>query len=196
MADDRELWERICRGDAAAFDAFYKESAPRLQRFLKQIVGNSQAAEDVTHETFLQIWRRPNGFRPEAGSLRGYLFGIARKRASEWWRQRHPEIDSALPERSADAAESVEQEASSSSVEVRSMVGDALSRLDTEQRALLWLREVEGQSYAELAEILEVPVGTVRSRLFAAREELRRIWHSRREVGEKSNRDQKEGVRR
>jgi RNA polymerase sigma-70 factor, ECF subfamily len=57
-------------------------------------------------------------------------------------------------------------------------MGDALARLPKEQRALLWLREVEGQSYAELAVILEIPIGTVRSRLFAAREALRKIWRS------------------
>jgi RNA polymerase sigma-70 factor (ECF subfamily) len=57
-------------------------------------------------------------------------------------------------------------------------MSDALDRLPEEQRLLLWLREVEGQSYAELAEILSIPVGTVRSRLFAAREALRRIWKS------------------
>jgi RNA polymerase sigma factor (sigma-70 family) len=61
-----------------------------------------------------------------------------------------------------------------------SMIADAFDRLSSEQRTLLWLREVEGQSYAELATILEVPVGTVRSRLFAAREALRNVWHSER----------------
>jgi RNA polymerase sigma-70 factor, ECF subfamily len=52
---------------------------------------------------------------------------------------------------------------------------DVLARLEPDARSLLWLREVEGYSYAELAEILDVPVGTVKSRLFTAREELRRI---------------------
>ena len=67
--------------------------------------------------------------------------------------------------------------------EISSLIGDAFKRLDTEQRTLLWLREVEGQSYAELAKILEIPVGTVRSRLFAAREALRTIWLSERNQG-------------
>ena len=62
--------------------------------------------------------------------------------------------------------------------ETLNTVSDAFARLRPEQQSLLWLREVEGQSYAELAEILDIPVGTVRSRLFAAREELRKIWHS------------------
>ena len=169
MADDGELLEQIRRGDTAAFDLFYSENAPRLLRFLRQLIGTPQAAEDVTHETFLQLWRRPNGFRPESGSLRAYLFGIARKRAAEWWRQRKPEEDA--------SSDDLDVASSSHCTEANTVVGDAFSRLDREQRALLWLREVEGQSYAELAKILEIPIGTVRSRLFAAREELRRIWH-------------------
>lgn len=56
------------------------------------------------------------------------------------------------------------------------LLADALDKVDPEKRALLWLREVEGYSYQELAEMLAIPVGTVRSRLFAAREQLRRVW--------------------
>lgn len=169
MADDHELWERICSRDANAFEAFYRDNAVRLCAYLRQIVGNAQTAEDVMQETFTQIWRTPNGFRPELGSLRGYLFGIGRKRAAEWWRRR-----ARVPEeqREKGVDESAEGTASFSAI------GDAFARLAEEQRSLLWLREVEGQSYAELAEILQIPVGTVKSRLFAAREELRRIWHS------------------
>lgn len=165
MTDDRQLWERICRGDSCAFDGFYREIAPRLRGFLKQLLGNAQVAEDVAQETFLQLWRRPNGFHPENGSLRAYLFGIGRKRAAEWWRQQKP------------VADEQEAEQKGRQQETMSLVGDAFSRLGTEERALLWLREVEGQSYAELAEILEIPLGTVKSRLFTAREDLRRIWH-------------------
>lgn len=165
MADDRELWERICRGDTRTFDGFYQENASRLNGFLRQLLGNMQAAEDVAQETFLQLWRRPNGFHPENGSLRAYLFGIGRKRAAEWWRQHKP------------IADEQETEKRECKTETSSLVNDAFSRLGTDERTLLWLREVEGQSYAELAEILEIPVGTVKSRLFTAREELRRIWH-------------------
>lgn len=164
MADDREIWERISEGDADSFDAFYRENAPRLQVFLRQVIGNPQAAEDVVQETFAQIWTRPNGFLPGQGTLRAYVYGIARKRAADWWRKQ-----SLLDRVSGD-------EASGCQTEIVSLVGDAFRRLGEEQRMLLWLREVEGYSYAELAAILEIPVGTVRSRLFAAREALRRIW--------------------
>lgn len=168
MADDHELWERICSRDANAFEAFYRDNAGRLCAYLRQIVGNTHVAEDVMQETFTQIWRSPNGFRPEHGSLRGCLFGIGRKRAAEWWRKR-----ARAPEEQAERRGEGSAEGTAGFL----AIGDVFARLAEEQRSLLWLREVEGQSYAELAEILQIPVGTVKSRLFAAREELRSIWH-------------------
>lgn len=174
MADDREIWARICEGNARAFDAFYRDAFPRLRGFLRRLLGDDSATEDVAQEAFIQLWRRPNGFDPERGSLRAYLFGIGRKRAADWWRKRRPEDGSPLPETPQGGL----------AMDASSAIGDAFARLAADQRSLLWLREVEGQSYDELAEILEIPVGTVRSRLFAAREELRRIWRSERTQNE------------
>ena len=62
--------------------------------------------------------------------------------------------------------------------ETRSILADALNRLTADERSIIWLREIEGRSYAELAAILDIPLGTVRSRLFAARQSLRGIWQS------------------
>ncbi len=117
-------------------------------------------------DTLLQLWRKANGFHPENGSLRNYVFGIGRKRAAEWWRRFRPAADRAT------------ESSQVATMETSSMVVDALSHPSEDQRSLLWLREVEGLSYAELAHILEIPVGTVRSRLFFAREALRMVWHS------------------
>ena len=167
MADDRDLWERIRSRDEGAFETFYRGNAARLCGYLRQIVGNSQAAEDLTQEIFAQMWRSPNGFQPERGSLRSYVFGVGRKQASEWWRKQQRDLR---------ARGEQQEESATPPASMASAVGDAFARLPEEQRSLLWLREVEGQSYAELAEILDVRVGTVKSRLFAAREALRRIW--------------------
>ena len=164
--DERELWERIRNGDAGVFEAFYRETAPRLRGFLRQLTGDVSVAEDLTQETFAQMWMRPNGFEPERGSLRAYLYGIGRKRAQGWWRKKGTAMAAQMRETEPTDAERLP------------LIADALERLPEEQRALLWLREVEGQSYAELAAILEIPIGTVRSRLFAAREGLRRVWQS------------------
>ena len=164
LAHDREVWERICQGDARAFEALYRMHGPRLEVFLRRVLGSWQAAEDVMQETFAGIWQRPNGFEPERGTLRAYLFGAARKRASEWWRKHGV------------TREFVVNETVKCDSERASLLADAVSRLSEDGRTLIWLREVEGYSYDELAQILDVPVGTVASRLFAAREELRGVW--------------------
>jgi RNA polymerase sigma-70 factor (ECF subfamily) len=95
------------------------------------------------------------------------LFGAARKRAADWWRKQ-----------GAASNREIVNEPAGPPAEISSLISDAFARLPEEQQTLIWLREVEGQSYAELAVILEIPVGTVRSRLFAAREALRSIWNA------------------
>lgn len=167
MLDDRELGKKISAGDAQAFDGWYRETAPRLRIFLHHLLSSPQAAEDVMQDTYTHIWRRPQGFDSDRGTLRSWLYGVARKQAVEYWRKRKStdpllETEGAVPGRA----------------ESSTLMGNLLGQLPDDQRALLWLREVEGQSYAELATILNVPIGTVRSRLFAAREALRAVWHS------------------
>lgn len=156
-------WTWLHAGDRGAFERFYQEHATALEKFLRSSLNDPKAAEDITQEAFLQLWKRPNGFDPKRGSPRAYLFGIAAKRAAEWWRKRPSEIahQPARPARQDN---------------LPLLLEDALEKVDAEKRTLLWLREVEGYSYEELAEMLEIPVGTVRSRLFAAREQLRRVW--------------------
>lgn len=146
-ADGRELWERISRGGTGALDSFYRCSAPRLMGFLFQMTRSRQAAQDIVQESFLQLWRRPNGYQPEKRSLRSYLFGIGRKRTAERRRKNTP------------GAEAKAEQGTTAAREPSSLMTDALSRLDAEQRAVLWLRDAEGQSYAELAEVPEIPMG-------------------------------------
>ncbi len=153
--------------DPEAFDAVYRENAPRLRAFLRQIVGSVQTADDLTQDIFTQLWRKPDAFDPARGSVRAYLFGIGKHRAAEWWRRSRPESPLA------------DDRCTACSLERGSVIADALNHLPEDQRTLLWLREVEGQSYAELAAILDIPVGTVRSRLFMARGALRAVWLSK-----------------
>ena len=165
---ERELWERLRRGDAEAFADFYRQHAAHLQAFLRHYLGDAKAAEDIEQEAFLQLWQNPNGFNPAAATLKTYLFGIAAKRAADWWRHR------AREKREAPSSQAGAQ------TEVATLMEDALARLEPEPRSLLWLREAEGYSCAELAAMLGIPLGTVKSRLFAARERLRRIWRGER----------------
>jgi RNA polymerase sigma-70 factor (ECF subfamily) len=153
--------------DSAAFDALYREHAPRLCAFLHQATQSSQAAEDLTQDIFTRLWSHPSAYDPTLSSFRTYLFGIARHRASEWWRQRRSHEP--MPE-------DHNHPQSGSNPEHNTLAADVLARLPEDQRLLLWLREIEGRSYSELAIILNIPIGTVRSRLFAARQAFQHIW--------------------
>jgi RNA polymerase sigma-70 factor, ECF subfamily len=163
MADDQDLWARLGRGDAVAFESFYRDHSRRLRAFVHIYLGNAPAVEDIVQESFVQIWRHPNSFNPARSTLKAYLFGIARKRAADWWRHREISVTSSA-EPQLDRTESPV------------LIRDAVAHLEPELRSVLWLREVDGYSYEELAQILAVPLGTVKSRLYTAREELRKIW--------------------
>jgi RNA polymerase sigma-70 factor (ECF subfamily) len=164
--DDHESWVSLRAGNPEAFERFYREYAARLLSFLRRCLGDSKAAEDVAQEAFLQLWQRPNGFNPTRGTLKAYLFGIGARRAADWWRHRPAQSSPSQPERPLRQGEPPV------------LMASALEKVGADARSLLWLREVEGYSYQELAEMLEIPLGTVKSRLFAAREQLRRIWKS------------------
>lgn len=180
MADDQALWRGICAGNASAFDELFREAAQRLRRFVRLYAGGQGEAEDIVQETFLQLWKRPNGYDPERGTLRQYLYGIARKRVA----QKRRESAQIAIERDFERLDETRLRAGTREIGDLSLVmREALMNLDSNDRALLWLREIEGYSYAELAEILQVPLGTVKSRLFGARENLRQIWNCKPSIG-------------
>jgi RNA polymerase sigma-70 factor, ECF subfamily len=156
MAEEQRLPERT------DFDRLYQEQGSRIRQFLRLSVRNSSVADDLMQETFLQIWRHPAAGDPKRGGATAYLLGIARKKAADWWRRNK-------------SVRVAEAEPLGSKLDTFT-IWDALNHLPEELRTLLWLREIEGYSYEELAGICNIPVGTVRSRLHTAREQLRTIW--------------------
>src|SRR3974377_2425710 len=163
--EDPGLWQRIVEGDQEGFETLFRRYSMPLARFVRFYVPLPSIAEDMVQETFLELWKHPNGFDPQRGSLKQYMFGIARRRAALWNRKRIPlvEFDGNSCSGNGHADQALE-------------LNDALEHLSVEHQVLLWLREVEGYSYSEIAEILEVPLGTIKSGVFYAREELRFVW--------------------
>jgi RNA polymerase sigma-70 factor (ECF subfamily) len=145
------------------FARLYEGQGSRLRSFFRFSVGNSEVADDLTQETFLDLWARGFTCDPNRGGLNAYLHGIARKKAADWWRRNGRPTPSSIDETTGTATGDV-------------VIRDALNQLPHDLRVLLWLREVEGYSYDELKDIFQIPIGTVRSRLHAARQQMRHIW--------------------
>jgi RNA polymerase sigma-70 factor (ECF subfamily) len=161
--DDDELITAIAAGDDRALRELFARHAPWLAARLRSSLSVTDT-EDVVQETFLAVWRGAKGYRPE-GSARGWLWGIARRQAALFLRRRGPE---GLPldheGASADLAESVVSAA---------VITDAAGELGNPDREVWRLMYVEDRPVAEVAALLGVPVGTVKSRAHRVRRVLR-----------------------
>jgi RNA polymerase sigma-70 factor, ECF subfamily len=169
---DEDLLIRIHSGDEQAFVSLYRRRQGAIFRFALHMTGAEAQAEDITQEVFLAILREQCGFDPTRGTLSGYLFGIARKLVLRQMERGRLDValdagleESALPELAIDDDPLVEL--------ARREGLDALRRavlaLPRRYREVVVLCDLEEVDYADAAEVLGCPVGTVRSRLHRAR---------------------------
>ncbi|MGE0450094.1 MAG: RNA polymerase sigma factor [Vicinamibacterales bacterium] len=150
----------------ADFHTVFDQNRDAVYRFAWRMVGPG-AAEDITQDTFLALLRHPDRFDPARGTLRAFLLGIARNLALKRWRTEHrfePLEGDAI------AAAPVDLDRG----EVGDIVGQAVRALRPLQREVVILAEYEGLTLAEIARAVDTDVGTVKSRLHRARENLRR----------------------
>jgi RNA polymerase sigma-70 factor (ECF subfamily) len=180
-AEDAALVARLRGGDAAAAHELYERHGSALLRFGMAMSNCRQTAEDLVHDTFLELLRQPSRFDPACGSVQGYLFGIARHRLSRISRvsMRDTEGCSVVAEGDDLVAAENATPAPWASVED---TGEALDRardiqlvraavfdLPRVHREVIALCDLEELPYATVASILGCPIGTVRSRLSRAR---------------------------
>ncbi len=171
---DELLLQKAGRGDQAAFLELYDRYREPVFRFAYRLLGSVDIAEDITHDCFLGLIRRPEGFHPERAALKTYLFAIARNLALKHFRStgRETGLDemSEEPEvspRHAPLRRLLDEE-------LAAKVRDAVFRLPELQREALILFEYEGLSLNEIAAIVEADVGAIKARLYRARESLKR----------------------
>jgi RNA polymerase sigma-70 factor (ECF subfamily) len=150
----------------AEFQAVFDQHKDAVYRFAWRMAGSPAVAEDITQDVFLGFLRLPDRFDPDRGTLRAFLLGIARNLALKHWRAEHR----FEPLDDETAAEPVDLDAG----ELGDMVGRAVRALPLLQREALVLAEYEGLTLAEIARAVDADVGTVKSRLHRARENLRR----------------------
>lgn len=160
------------RADMAAFEALFAAFGPRVRAYLLKATRNGQAAEDLTQEAMLMIWRKAAQYDPAKGPASAWIFTIARNVWIDAWRkQRRPALDPDDPALVADpepdAMQNIELKQSHTALH------QALQRLPQEQVDLIRLSFFEEVSHSTIAKRLGLPIGTVKSRIRLAFGRLR-----------------------
>jgi RNA polymerase sigma-70 factor, ECF subfamily len=173
---DEELMALVRRKDPRAFEALYDRHGGPAYSLAHRITGEPQAAEDVTQEAFLSIWRTGASYEPARGSFRSWLLGIIRNRSVDVLRRassRAPKLDlddDALMD-AQPAAERTDSEAIRR--ERAREVRRALRSLPPDQSQVIGLAYFGGFTHSEIAGLLEMPLGTVKGRMRLGLEKVR-----------------------
>lgn len=168
------LWNRVHDGDSAAFAEIFDEYSDLIYNVAFRRTGSWDAAEEIVSAVFLEAWRQRASVTEQDGSIRSWLLGVALNLVRRHWRQADRQrqaamklsADEAYLDHSSDVAERVDAE------RTMSRILKSLERIPDDQREVVQLWAWEDLSLDEIATFLDVPVGTVKSRLHRARNAL------------------------
>ena len=177
---DQLLVERAQRGDKKAFELLVEKYQRKLARLLSRLVRDPGEVEDVTQEAFIKAYRALPSFRGDSAfytwlyriginTAKNYLVAMGRRAPTS------TEVDAEEAEGHADGEQLRDINTPESlllSKEIGATVNAAIESLPEELRSAIQLRELEGMSYEEIAKLMDCPIGTVRSRIFRAREAI------------------------
>lgn len=175
-----ELIARIASGDRDALTALYHRERQPLFAYLLHLTGDVGIAEEVLQDTFVAVWKNAGSFAGRS-SARTWLIGIARRQAHNTLRRR------ALPRATIAAAEHLpgalpEPEERVIAAATRAEVVAAMTHLSPDRREVILLAFAHDLSYREMADVLGIPVGTVKSRLNGAKRALKELLGAQRET--------------
>lgn len=175
---DQQLVQRAQRGDLRAFDLLVLKYQGRIAALVSRYVSDAGEVEDVTQEAFIKAYRALGKFRGDS-AFYTWLYRIAANAAKNHLvaKGRRPGADATIEDaegfdEGGMLSESASPEALAMGGELAEVVESALNALPDELKAALMLREFDGLSYDDIADVLGCPVGTVRSRIFRAREAI------------------------
>ena len=171
-AEDVALIARIVQGDMRAFETLYRAYHTRLSRFIALLSARQPIVEESLNDTMLVVWKRAGTYNHQS-KVSTWIFAIAYRTAYKAMRRQD------LPEEGCDhdvlASEGAGPERLLSEVETRAALGRALEGLSNEQRSALVLTYFHDLPYAEIAQIMDCPVDTVKTRVFHGRRRLRAL---------------------
>jgi RNA polymerase sigma-70 factor, ECF subfamily len=177
---DRELVSRAQRGDEGAFDELVRRHQSRLVNVACRLLGDLALAHDAAQDAFIAAWRALPRFRGDA-NFSTWVYRILYNTCLDYSRRRGRSLEVTFAEPDPDGPPIPEQADPDPTPDVRleqrelhEMIESALGRIDPKHRAVLVFFDIEGLSYEEIAAVLRLPIGTVKSRLNRARHALRR----------------------
>jgi RNA polymerase sigma-70 factor (ECF subfamily) len=172
---DDDLMTLVRNGDSAAFEVVYERHSTVAYSLAHRICGRQQAAEDIVQEAFLSAWRRASSFDATRGSLRTWLLGIVHHRAIDALRRAggdaYRRVDQPVEE--IDIEGSVDVGTEVADRERAGVVRDALTGLPAEQSKVIELAYFGGFTHIEIADMLGLPIGTVKGRMRLGLSKLR-----------------------
>jgi RNA polymerase sigma factor (sigma-70 family) len=170
--DEAGLFARVRRGDLKAFEALYRNYQPRLTRFLINLVRRPTLVEEVLDDTLMVVWERPDSFKGDS-KLSTWIFAIAYRKAMKALRKQDEAVeddDSARKRISPEPGPELE----AGRQRLREILLEAIGELSADHRAVVDLTYYHELGYREIAEIMDCPIDTVKTRMFHARRHLRR----------------------
>jgi RNA polymerase sigma-70 factor (ECF subfamily) len=175
-SEELDLVKRIIGGDQEAFFILYERYAARVHALVLRMLGDSMLAEEATQDTFIKLWSRARQFSAKRGTFITWLLTIARRTALDRLRleSRRPLLSTTQdPE---NAWKFIPNHRSSSEEARWRSLYFAVQALPEEQRQVIELAYYQGMSQSEIAEVLDWPLGTVKTRTRAAMQALRKTW--------------------
>jgi RNA polymerase sigma-70 factor (ECF subfamily) len=168
--DETRLLDRIARRETRAFEALYRTYHPRLTRFLMIMTRRAQLVEEVLDDTMMAVWERPGGYNG-ASKVSTWIFAIAYRKALKAMRRQDEPIEDPDEEIRPCSEPGPEQQLAWR--QVQSALFSAIGELSADHRAVVDLAYYQGIGYREIAEIMDCPVDTVKTRMFHARRRLK-----------------------
>jgi RNA polymerase sigma-70 factor, ECF subfamily len=177
---DEDLMPLVEAADAEAFAALYDRHGRAAYSLAYRIMGDKQEAEDVVQDAFIRVWRSAGGYRVGRGSVRTWILSIVHNRGIDQIRSRaHLRRKQDEIEASAPTSEPSEAFAETWKNSQREQVREALNTLPQEQLQILELAYFSGYTHVEIAEQLDLPLGTVKGRMRLGLQKIRGFFQAR-----------------